>query len=319
MPELIRLETADIQVVVDPGRGSDILSIVDNRTGTDVMFSSPWRARADDIRQGVAPVTATGSMESWLEQYRGGWQTLCPNAGAPRTATNGAPLGYHGEASTASWTVGELTPGSVALRSELFSLPISLDRRIAVEGRAVTVADRITNRSGSGVTFDFAQHPALGGAFLDGECEIQTGARTFVNDFEAGLAGVAAGSAHVWPNVVKEDGTTVDLRKVPGNDSSRSAFGWLADFDGYWASVSNPKLGLSVRLDWDGALLPYAWFWQELNGMPGWPWFGRARVLAIEPSSTQTSGPDRASVIALGPHETITTSITVSLVATAGP
>ena len=28
-----------------------------------------------------------------MEQYRGGWQTLCPNAGAPRTV-HGAPVGF---------------------------------------------------------------------------------------------------------------------------------------------------------------------------------------------------------------------------------
>jgi hypothetical protein len=87
----------------------------------------------------------------------------------------------------------------------------------------------------------------------------------------------------------------------------------LTDFESYWASISNPDLDLTVRLDWDGTLLPHAWFWQELNGMEGWPWFRRARVMAIEPSSTQTSGPSRASAIELDGLAHMTTQITLTV------
>jgi len=312
MSEPVVLENPELRVVIDPGRGSDVLSVIDKRTGIDIMFSTPWRGRADSVRAGVNRATATTSKELWLEQYRGGWQILCPNAGEPRSA-HGALLGYHGEASTAAWSVIRQTLTSVNLHTELVSLPLAIERVISIAENAVTIEDRVSNLSGVPLTFDLVQHPAFGGKFLDGECEIRTGARTFVNDLQAGIDEVAPGSSHSWPNVLREDGSHIDLSAVPGNDANRSAFGWLTDFDGYWATVANPKHDLTVRLDWDGSNLPHAWFWQELTATRGWPWFQRARVLAIEPSSTQTSGPERASAVTLKGNGEISVAVTLAI------
>lgn len=308
----VLLESRDLSVSIDPGRGSDLLSLVHKASGTELLFATPWRGRADDIRDGLSGVTSTGSMEAWLEQYRGGWQTLCPNAGAPRLS-GGAPFGYHGEASVTRWRIVDQHADSLSLATSLFSVPVSIEREITVVDDVLGITDTVTNLSGRTLRFDYAHHPAFGGAFLEGGCIIATGAETFVNDSEAGIDGVEPNSRHTWPIAVGANGAMTDLGVVAPYDAARSAFGWLTDFTGYWASFTAPRLGLTARLDWDGTHLPYAWLWQELNSAPDWPWYGRARVVAIEPSSTPTSGPSRESVIRLDPRRPIRIPITLTV------
>lgn len=308
----VLLESSSLSVLVDPGRGSDLLSIIHEPSQTSLLFTTPWRERADDIRAGRGAVTSTGSMESWLEQYRGGWQTLCPNAGAPRSP-GGAPFGYHGEASVTSWRVTEHQTDRLALTTALFSVPVAIERDITLRGDVLSIADTITNVSGRPLRLDYVHHPAFGGAFLDGGCTIATGASTFVNDSEAGIAGVQPDSRHPWPVALAADGTAIDLSSIGEDDRGRSAFGWLTDFTGHWASFTSRGRGLTARIDWDGTHLPHAWLWQELNSESDWPWYGRARVVAIEPSSTPTSGTSRESVLELAPQASVRIPITLTV------
>ena len=307
---MIQLTSEALSATIDPGRGADVLSLVDRGSGIDVLFRVPWRERADNIRGGERP-TMSEPVAAWLEQYRGGWQTLFPSAGAPRRV-HGAPVGFHGEGSAAAWTVDEVTASTAQLHLELFSVPVRIDRRVQIAKSSITVVDRLTNLSATALHVDYSHHPAFGGEFLNGECIIQTGATRYTGDAE-GPGLVEPDSEHGWPIVTAQNGEAVDMRLVPGPDARTARFGWLHDFTESWASISNPELGLTVRVDWDGNALPYAWFWLELNGTEEFPWFGRARVVAIEPASTPTSGPKRESALRLKPlgHEVI--SVTISL------
>lgn len=295
--DLVHLRTAELRATVDPGRGADVLSLVDARTGVDVLFRTPWRARADAVRAGQRPSSADPTA-AWLEGYRGGWQMLCPVAGDPRRV-HGAPVGFHGEASTVPWTVVDQGPSSLGLVTDLFSVPVRIERTVEARGPAITVVDRLVNLSDVELEIDYAHHPAFGGPFLDGECVLETGARQFTPDPDrAGGRAVPA----AWPTATDSAGAPVDLRRIPAEGAPREVFGWLHDLDAPWATITNPRLGLGVRIGWDAEHLPQAWLWQELGATAGFPWFRRARVVAIEPSSVPTSGPGRRSALRLPPH-----------------
>ena len=288
MSGTLRLSSGALHVELDPGRGCDVLSVVDARSGVDVLYSTPWRERADAIRAGERAPLSSDSVDSWMEQYRGGWQTLCPNAGPPRDY-NGTTLGFHGEASVVPWTVLRSDAASASLRVELFTVPLVIERTVVVEGSSVQLVDVLTNTSATPIVIDYSNHPAFGGEFLGAACTVDTNASIFVTDPDFG------GEELPWPS---------GLDSLPGPGSSSGRFGWLTGFPGEgdaaaWASITNVELGLSVRLAWDPRRLPYAWWWQEFGASQGYPWFGKARVLAIEPASTQTSGPARASVTEL--------------------
>lgn len=309
--QTLDLVSPDVLVAVDPGRGADVLSLVDRRTGTDVLFRTPWRERADAVRDGQRPSTSH-PVAGWLESYRGGWQTLCPSAGDPRSV-HGAPVAFHGEASVVPWAVDDATATTARLSVELFSVPVRIDRTLALRGPELRLTDVLSNVGGTPLEIDYSQHPALGGAFLDGACRIETGAQRFTSDPESGTTVLEPGSEHAWPEATTVSGERLDLREVPPPGSSREVFGWLDRFAGHWASVTNLDLGLAVRIAWDGEHLPYAWLWQELNATDAFPWYRRARALAIEPSSTQTSGPARRSALRLGPRAAVDLSVSVTL------
>lgn len=314
MDDFITLANEHLSVEIDTGRGADILTLTHVPSGLDVLFSTPWRARADAVRSGLCAPSTTDAVSAWLEGYRGGWQTLCPNAGPPRSVES-APVGFHGEASLVRWDVQTAGFTTASLHTELFAVPLSIDRglSLAEDRPALTIVDTLSNLSEEPIEFDYVSHPAFGGRFLDGDCRIDSGATRFTTDPDTSGNVSAPNTAHEWPWVIAEDGSKVDLRVVPPPGERRMAFGWLSDFTEHWAAITNVDLGLSVRLDWDGTYLPYAWFWQELNHSRKYPWFRRARVVAIEASSTQTSGPERRSVLVLGANESIRIEMTVSL------
>lgn len=304
------LVTSELSVAIDPRRGADILSLIDRRTGIDVLFRTPWRDRADAIRDGQPP-SSFDAWAGWLEQYRGGWQTLSPSAGDPRQV-HGAPIAFHGEASVVPWSVDEATGRAARLHVELFSVPVRIDRAVTLIGPTISLVDTLTNLSTTALEFDYSHHPAFGGAFLDGTCRIESGAQRFTSDPQT-TSIHHPGSEHVWPYAVATSGDRIDLREVPQVGTSRELFGWLHDFTTHWASITNVDLGLTVRIEWDGKQLPYAWLWQELNATDQFPWYKRARAIAIEPASMQTSGPGRASVLRLASRASVQIPISVTL------
>lgn len=300
----LTLRSERLRVDVDPGRGADVLQITDVVSGIGVLATTPWRARADAIRDHRMAPSAIDPTDRWLEQYRGGWQTLCPNAGPPRRIGT-TTVGFHGEASVAAWDVAASDDNSARLTIDLFSVPLRIERTLRVAGASLIQSDVLTNLSGDAVEFDYVSHPAFGGLFLDGDCVVTTGAGTFTPDADASEAPSTA-----WPDGPGRDGV-VDLRVVPPPTESARAFGWLSEFDAGWYVIANVDRGLAVRVEWDARTLPHAWWWQELNASLDHPWFQRARIMAIEPASTTTFGRGRASSLALQPNAA--TEITIRL------
>lgn len=306
----ITIRSTELDVVVDPGRGADILSLVDRSSGLDLLFRTPWRERADAVRQGQATSTVD-STARWLEGYRGGWQTLCPVAG-DAAVVHGAPVTFHGEASLVPWTVDERSGDTVRLSVELFSVPLRIERVVTVIGAHVTVTDELVNLSTVDLDIAYVQHPAFGGPFLDGNCVMDTGAQTFTID-PGRDSPFPPGREFTWPDAQTSDRAHVDLRVVPARGENRELFGWLGDFAGHWASITNHDLGLTVRVEWDGEHLPYAWLWQELEATGAFPWYRRARAVAIEPASVRTDGANRRSALVVPASSRLRIALSVSL------
>lgn len=316
MAELV-LRSDELEVALDPEHGAEIVRVVDQRTGIDVMFSTPWRDRADSVLRGEQAVVSGDSMGRWLERYRGGWQVLVPHGG-PEQVVDGATMGFHGEASETRWTVVSTSDTSARLTCALFTVPLVIDRHVEVSGATVTVADELRNVAQVNARFDYIHHPAFGGPFLEGDVRIDSGARRFVPDGDTVDARREGERLHPWPTYVLPDGAVRDLSVLAPVGATQSTFGTLVDLIEPWATITNHSLKLSVRLEWDGVAMPFAWFWQELNHTPDWPWFARGRVIAIEPSSTLTGGPDRESVLVVPAHSSRAVEIRLSLHATEG-
>jgi hypothetical protein len=112
-----------------------------------------------------------------------------------------------------------------------------------------------------------------------------------------------------------QNGSVLDLSRLPSPPTRLGVFGWLSDFgDKKWYRVKNIDTDIALELEWESEFLDFAWFWLEFNDNQGSPWFGNVRTFAIEPSSTQTSGTNRKSILQLRGNQatTINQKVTVS-------
>lgn len=312
------LSSDTLTATIRTDRGGDIVSLVDNASGVDVMFKTPWgrRERSESIYR-------TDSVQAWLETYAGGWQLLAPNASFPRTVA-GTELGYHGEAAMLPWRVVSASDTSAELSVQLFTAPLAIRRRITVDGAVLRVESTIRNESPVPVDLLWVEHPGFGAPFIDGGCRVDTGARRLIGNEPAAGTILAPDSIHQLPEAVAADGSPYDFSTVPGPEDVREVFAVLTDFDEPFFAVTNPALGFGIGLRWDAGVLPHAWVWQEVHSSPGFPWFRRAYSFAIEPANCfpgdgKVAEFERSVGHTLEPDSELSASVELVRFAAAGP
>lgn len=276
----LRLADADVAITLLPDKGCDIHELVDLRTGTDVLFKSPW-----GLRQPGRGPRAPSSAGHWLQQYPGGWQLVLPNGGAP-SEQGGTEWGFHGEACLLPWSVQQTGDTAITAETELFYAPLRVRREISVRAATLLLHETVTNTAPEPVELMWGHHPAFGAPFLERGGRIATGARTYTADDLTPGTLLAPGSSHPWPLARTAVGEVVDLSAIPGPDEPRDHLGYLTDFSEPWFAITNPRIELAVALRWSSGVLDRAWFWQEIHSSSGFPWYRRAYVTAIEPNST---------------------------------
>jgi hypothetical protein len=273
----LELTNAGLAVALLPENGCDIVEVVDRASGVDVMLRAPWG-------YGRRP-TATASAERFIESYPGGWQVLLPNGG-DAVAQQGTEWGFHGEAAVVPWTIEAQDASSARLTTSLMTAPLEIEREIRLHDRALEVSERVRHVGRDPIDVMWGHHPAFGAPLIEPGSVISTGARTFTADDRAPGAGLDPGRSSAWPHAALAGGGTIDLSVIPPADETRSVLGYLGGFDEGAYTITNARLGLSATLRWPLELFPHAWFWQELHGLSGYPWFRRAYTTAIEPNST---------------------------------
>ena len=265
-------------------KGADIYCLSYKPRDTDVLWKSPW-----GLKEAARGFNSTvDSMTAWLEAYAGGWQVLFPNGGFANEY-KGVELGYHGEASMKAWDYEIIDDGAASLEVKLSvrlsRSPYSLERWMRLEDGSpiLHIRERITNHAGEAMDCMWSHHPAYGAPFLSEHCVIDTDARSLLSD--DGYLGannpLKPGVEYRWPL-----SGGLDLTAIPAPDQPRDLLGYLKDFETGWYSITNRQLGFGIGFSWYKAVFPYAWFWQELNSSPGFPFYQCSYVIAIEPASS---------------------------------
>ncbi|HEU4849834.1 MAG TPA: hypothetical protein VFS93_05430, partial [Terrimesophilobacter sp.] len=134
-------------------------------------------------------------------------------------------------------------------------------------------------------------HPAFGAPLVGPDCIITSNAESVIADIGHPLADPARVRTR-WPEHLSPGGEPVDLSHAPPPRSGHSRRAFLADFPGRnaFVSIANPVTGLRARIEWEAADFPYAWYWLEAGGRGGFPWYGDAYVLGIEPCTSYPTG-----------------------------
>jgi hypothetical protein len=285
----IWLENDLLRVGVLPGKGADIFELTHLPSRVQLLMQTPW---------GLKPPTGA-SVSDFLENYEGGWQELFPNAN-DACEYRGRAIPFHGEVALLPWDFDVLRDDADETALRLWvtcrRTPFRLERtlRLRREVPRLWVEERVTNISddpfdeaqasprGStrgGEPFDEAQgeyfefvwghHITLGGDFLEDGCRLDCPAgriSTPAQLYEPQTARLAPAQDEPWPLALGRDGERIDLRHIPGPSARAHDDAILGGLDRGVYTVTNPRLGLRFRLEWDARVFPWVMFWQPYGG-----------------------------------------------------
>jgi hypothetical protein len=272
---VIALQSSDLFVRLDPAHGGEILDLVDPRTGAQFLGRTAFGS--------LPPQAGELDEDTWTGSYRGGWQTVAPNAGSACTV-DGVEHGFHGAASVAPWRVADIAPDAVALAWEGHGLAAS--RRLAIEEGALAVETSWRATHGP-APMVWVEHFTVGLQLLCPEVELRcAGGRGFELS-EIGGPVRAPAAAPAWPDVLLLDGSIerVDRWSL---EPPRARFCCIADLPDGRLEIRNSSTGEGLALEWDTRVLPHLWIWHEVRASAG-PWRGQTEILGLEPASVPHS------------------------------
>ncbi len=279
------LENDDIRVVVLPEKGAEIHQIVDLRSGTEILFAAPWGLR----EPGAAPLAGSGD-DAFMWNYAGGWQELFPSVNEPCTY-RGREIPFHGEVASLPWEHEVLNGDGGEVRVRFWTrsrlTPFLLERVLGIRAgdAALAIEETVVNESSEDAHFVWGHHCVVGPPFLEAGCRLEIPARTIVTSpelWEPETARLEPGRRDRWPFAPLRAGGTVDLREIPGVETGSHDDLYLTDLDDGWLAVSNPRLDLAFRLEWDHGLFGWIVLWQPFGGAVAPPLAG-SYALGIEP------------------------------------
>jgi galactose mutarotase-like enzyme len=286
---LVCMENELLRIGVVASKGADIIELRYKSLDLDVLWHAP---------QPFCPpgqhVPSIGSKEgSFMDYYSGGWQEAFPN-GTIAAEYRGAEIGVHGEIALLPWDVQvrEDTAQRIEIEFsvETFRTPFRLERRMILERQSpvLQINESVMNAGEEDEAFMWGHHPAFGPPFLEAGCLIELPpCEISVPDYAEKLnRRFALSSGSQYPYALTLSGKNERADIVKGKDSRTEDVLLLSRFAEGWFAIRNPNLQLAVRLTWDVRVFPYLWCWQLYGGGWGYPYYGRAYALALEPFSS---------------------------------
>lgn len=285
----VSIENSLIRIGILLDKGADIYEFIYKPKDIDFMWRSYQGLRNSHYHSAVGSENG-----NFMDYYEGGWQELFPNIGR-RCEYKGVSYGMHGEVSLMPWDMqilrDEVESVSIKLSVRTARTPYYLEKILTLNENELTLhtQETVTNEGLEEMQFTWGHHPALGGNFLDEHCEIILEGTPKVKAIDADLGETSPLSPNakgVWPKVKAKEGNTVDLSKVPSPDSKTYMEFALYDLETPYYEVKNKRLNVGFGMKWDKEIYPNIWVWQMFGGGQGYPFYGRAYTLALEPWSS---------------------------------
>ncbi len=291
---LLFLENELLRIGVLVDKGADILQFLFKPSDTEFMLHMP---------DGIRPPAVQNRASAWgsfLDYYPGGWQEILPNGG-PACTYKGIEFGLHGEISTIPWElhIDQDDPKEVliTLTGRPFRTPFRLERQMALrQGEAIlTMREELTNTGGEVMDLMWGHHPAFGAPFLGPDCIVDLPTpkgKTLTLETVPGAAGtrLAGGSRQPWPLASEGDGAPIDFSRPDPCGMGHEDLGYVVDLPQGWYAITNQSSQVGFALTWPVDILPYLWVWRQFNASQGYPWYGRAYTMALEPWTSYPSG-----------------------------
>jgi galactose mutarotase-like enzyme len=313
----LRLENDSLLLEIIPDKGADISKIVYKPRDIDFM----WK-RANVVDTGKFVSTSNSALGFNLAHYEGGWHESFPGGGPYSDC--GCEQGLHGEAALLPWEYAIVEDGpdaiEVRLKCTMARTPFVIEKTIKIvrHSKTVNFTEKLINLSPEQFEFLWGHHPVFGKPFLEEGCRIEIPAESFVNSegFGSPASKLKDGETGKWPRHTTASGETVDYSVIgPESEKAAELFFVSPLKQGYY-KISNPRLGLSFRADFDKELFKCVWYWKVLRGLGGYPWYGATWNIGIE---FWTGWPNYAgakkngTIAAIGPEQTIKTAYSITI------
>lgn len=271
---MIVLADSDLLVRIDPGHGGEIVDLVELATGRQLLGRPPFGS--------LPPAGGPLDEERWTASYRGGWQTVLPNAGNP-CELDGERHGFHGRASNDAWRVADAGPRMATLTWAGHGLEV--EKHVALESGAVAVRYRI--RATRDTALVALEHLTVGHELLEPEIAIDLPGGHAYELSETDGPPSPPRDAGRWPEV-RLQGGALERADAWAIAEPRSRFFVVADVEAGWAAIRNPARGQGLAVAWDADWFRHCWVWHE-NRVSGGSWRNATELLAIEPATVPHS------------------------------
>ncbi len=273
--ENVLIQNGDCAVTLLPEFGGKVASI---------------RLRGQELLQApLAPVAPRTRYMPFDAGDASGWDECLPSVAActVETAAGPARVPDHGDLWYVPWKTVSVTSDSATLVGECFSLPLSVERRIALSkidtGWRLAVDYKVTNTGAHAVPWSWAAHPlfvAEAGDTIELPQSIQ---KLRLEGSGGGRLG-KNGDPVAWPiaRLVTGGETNLSVADSPDSGIGDKLFAGPLEPSENWCALRRPKAGVRVRFGFDTATSPYLGLWICYGGWPERP--GPKQVcVALEP------------------------------------
>ncbi|MFD0962241.1 hypothetical protein [Paenibacillus chungangensis] len=223
------LENEEIEVVMLPGKGSEIIRYRDKRGALDYLhvYQKEIERYIQDAEQGVAAPLG--------DYFFGGCYTMFPNAGIDQTYEN-RYYDYHGDLRKAAWDY-EIDGCTLELKASSRHVPLGIERTVhlAEEGTRLTFTDRLyydhQNQAAGAIPYIYGIHPYHSSPLLDENTRCIIGGKT--------------------------------VAVLPARQQRMKKLEFYSVEEEGMIEVRNSGLPRSIRIRFDKELLNYVWVWHD--------------------------------------------------------
>jgi hypothetical protein len=293
IPALV-IENEFLRLTILEGRGADVVECLYKPTDLDLAWLTQW-----GIPHQSVPADYPPNVESFLNGYPGGWQSIFPNGGAPCTY-DGIEFAQHDEVALLAWDHEVLNDREdqvevrFTVRTNKTPFKVSKTFLLRSNERSCVVTEEITNLSNEKQRAMWGFHISLGAPFLTEDSIIRLPNNVTVLPHQEPIADTGRRLDRVenftWPTFHGKNGSAIDFSHLPKR-GTESEMLYLTGFNEPWYQVENPHKRLAMKVSWDLELMPYLWYWQEFGSSTSYPWFGKHYNIGLEPfSSFPTNG-----------------------------